>query len=129
MRLWLGTTATDGQFFSLGGYISFVGYGWTGHKSGSGFSELLQYCITTGFEITFLSALCVIRCPTYFVWSRTFLLGVGLADLGDFGRYFGQNKEIVSVFNGSVVHFNVGIGLTFSVGVVVLVKNFTSSYF
>jgi hypothetical protein len=47
------------------------------------------------------------------VWSRTFLIGVGLTDLGDFGRYFGQNKEIVSVFNGSVVYFNVGIGLTF----------------
>jgi hypothetical protein len=46
-------------------------------------------------------------------WSRTFLLGVGLTDLGDFGRYFGKNKEIVSVFNGSVVYFNVGIGLTF----------------
>jgi hypothetical protein len=30
-----------------------------------------------------------------------------------FRRYFGQNKEIVSVFNGSVVYFNVGIGLTF----------------
>ena len=63
-------------------------------------------------ETTFLSALCVIRSPSYLVWSRTFLLGVG-ADLGDFGRYFGQNKEIVSVFNGSVVYFNVGIGLTF----------------
>jgi hypothetical protein len=46
------------------------------------------------------------------LWSRTFLR-VGLADLGGFGRYFGQNKEIVSVFNGSVVYFNVGIGLTF----------------
>jgi hypothetical protein len=56
----------------------------------------------------------VIRCPSYFVWSRTFLLGVGLADLGDFGRYFGQNKKIVSVFNGSVVYFHVGIGLTSS---------------
>jgi hypothetical protein len=44
---------------------------------------------------------------------RTFLLGVGLTDLGQFGRYFGQKKEIVSVFNGSVVYFNVGIGLTF----------------
>jgi hypothetical protein len=53
------------------------------------------------------------RCPSYLVWSRTFLLGVGLADLGHFGRHFGQNKEIVSVFNGSVVCFNVGIGLTF----------------
>jgi hypothetical protein len=63
------------------------------------------------------------------VWSRTFLLGVGLTDIGHFGRYFGQNKEIVSVFNGSVVYFNVGIGLSFLVGVVVLVKNFTSSYF
>jgi hypothetical protein len=62
------------------------------------------------------------------VWSRTFRLGVGLADLGDFGRYFGQNKEIVSAFNGSVVEFNAGIGLTF-LGVVVLVRNLTSSYF
>jgi hypothetical protein len=35
------------------------------------------------------------------VWARTFLLGVGLTDLGHFGRYFGQNKEIVSVLNGS----------------------------
>jgi hypothetical protein len=26
---------------------------------------------------------------------------------------FGQNKEIVSVFNGSVAYFDVGIGLTF----------------
>jgi hypothetical protein len=33
--------------------------------------------------------------------------------LGHFGRYFGQNKAIVSVFNGSVVYFNVGIGLIF----------------
>jgi hypothetical protein len=64
-------------------------------------------------ETTFLSALCVIRSTSYLVWSRTFLLGVGLTDLGRFGRYFGQNKEIVSVFNGSVVYFNVGIGLTF----------------
>jgi hypothetical protein len=55
----------------------------------------------------------MIRCPSYFVWSRTFLLGVGLTDLGHFCRYFGQNKEIVSVFNGSAVYFNVGIGLTF----------------
>ncbi len=79
-------------------------YGWTG---------LLQYCIAIGSETTFLSALCVIRPTSYLVWSRTFLLGVGLTDLGPFGRYFGQNKEIVSVFNGSVVYFNVGIGLTF----------------
>jgi hypothetical protein len=52
-----------------------------------------------------------------------------IADLGDFGRYFGQNKEIVSVFYGSVVYFNVGIGLTFlGRSFVVLAKNFTSSY-
>jgi hypothetical protein len=70
-------------------------------------------CITTGSETTFLSALCVIRSPSYLVWSRTSLLGVGLADLGHFGRYFGQNKEIVGVFNGSVVYFNAGIGVTF----------------
>jgi hypothetical protein len=53
--------------------------------------------------------------PSYLGWSRTFLLGVGLTNLSHFGRYFGQNKEIASVFNGSVciVYFNVGIGLTF----------------
>jgi hypothetical protein len=43
--------------------------------------------------------------------SGTFLLGVGFTDLGGFGRYFGQNKEIVSVFNGPVVCFDVEIGL------------------
>jgi hypothetical protein len=47
------------------------------------------------------------------VCSRTFLLGVVLTDIGHFGRYFGQNKEIVSVLNGYVVYFNVGIRLTF----------------
>ena len=30
-----------------------------------------------------------------------------------FGRCFGQNKEIVSAFSGSVVYFNVEIGLIF----------------
>ena len=55
----------------------------------------------------------MVRCPSYLVWSKTFLLGVGLTDLSEFGRYLGQNKAIVSVFNGSVVYFNVGIGLTF----------------
>jgi hypothetical protein len=49
--------------------------------------------------------------------------------LGDFGRYFGQNKATLSDFNGSVVYFNVGIGLTFLGGVVVLAKKFPSSYF
>jgi hypothetical protein len=74
---------------------------------------LLEYCITIGSETTFLSALCVIQSPSYSLWSITFLLDFGLTDLGHFGRYFGQNKEIVSVFNGSVVCFDVGIGLTF----------------
>ena len=55
----------------------------------------------------------MVRCPSYLVWSKTFLLGVGLTDLSGFGRYLGQNKAIVSVFNGSVVYFNVGIGLIF----------------
>jgi hypothetical protein len=55
----------------------------------------------------------VIRSTSYLVWSITFLLGVGLTDLGHFDRYFGQNKTIVGVFNGSVLYFNVGIGLTF----------------
>jgi hypothetical protein len=31
----------------------------------------------------------------------------------DLGRYHGQNKAIVGVFNGSVVYFNVRFGLTF----------------
>ena len=55
----------------------------------------------------------MIRSPSYLVWSRTFLLGVGVNGLSHFGRHLGQNKAKVSVFNGSVVYFNVGIGLTF----------------
>jgi hypothetical protein len=74
---------------------------------------LRRYFIPIGSGTTFSSALCLICPPGYLVWSRTFLLGVGLTDLGHFGRYFGQNKALVSVFNGSVVFFNVGIGLTF----------------
>ena len=66
----------------------------------------------------------MIRSPSYLVWSRTFLLGVGLTDLGHFGRYFGQNKAIVSVFYGSGVYFNVGTALFFLARVVVLVANF-----
>jgi hypothetical protein len=62
-------------------------------------------------------------------WSITFLLGVGLTDLGDFGRYWGQNKAIVGVFNGSVVYCNVGIVLIFLARVVVLVKKISSAYF
>jgi hypothetical protein len=64
------------------------------------------------------------------VWSITFLLGVGLTDLGDFGRYWGKNKAIVGVFNGSVhvVYCNVGVALTFLARVVIIVKNFTSSF-
>jgi hypothetical protein len=85
------------------GYWIHRTYGWTGQQPGSGFFDLAP---SIGSETTFPSALCVIRCPSYLVWSRTFLFGVGLADLGDFGRYFGQNKEIVSVFYGPVVHFN-----------------------
>jgi hypothetical protein len=115
-------------------FYAFTCYDWTGQQSSSGISDLAPsiYCITIGSETTFLSALCVIRSPSYFLGSRTFLLSVGLTDLGHFGRYFGQNKEIVSVFNGSVVCFDVGIGLTFlgrSCITRVLVKNFTSSYF
>jgi hypothetical protein len=55
----------------------------------------------------------VIRPPSYLVWSRTFLLGVGVNGLSRFGRHLGQNKAKVSVFNGSLVYFSVGIGLTF----------------
>jgi hypothetical protein len=63
------------------------------------------------------------------VWSTAFLLGVGLADLGDFGRYWGQNKAKVGVFNGSLVYYNVGIVLIFLARIVLIAKNFTSTYF
>jgi hypothetical protein len=43
-------------------------------------------------ETTFLSALCVIRSPSDLDWPRTFLIGVELTDLGNFGRYWGQTK-------------------------------------
>lgn len=33
----------------------------------------------------------------------------GALNLGDFGRYWGQNKAIVGVCNGSVVYCNVGV--------------------
>ena len=67
----------------------------------------------------------MIRCPSYLVWSKTFLLGVGLTDLSEFGRYLGQNKALVSVFNGPVSSFNVGVVLIFLARIVVLVTNFT----
>jgi hypothetical protein len=51
------------------------------------------------------------RCPSYLVWSRPFLLGVGLTDRGDVGRHLGGNKAVVGVFNGPVVYVNVGIVL------------------
>jgi hypothetical protein len=55
----------------------------------------------------------VIRSLSYLVWFRTFPLGVGVNGLSHFGRHLGQNKAKVSVFNGSVVYFNVGVRLTF----------------
>jgi hypothetical protein len=70
----------------------------------SSFDTALQLVLRPHFLVNV-----VIRCPRLLAWSRTSLLGVGLTDLGHFGRYFGQNKEIVSAFNGSVVYFNVGI--------------------
>jgi hypothetical protein len=78
------------------------------------------------------SSMSQVRCRRpggYLVWSITFFLGVGLTDLGDFGRYWGQNKAVVSDFSGSVVHCNVGIVLIFLARVVAPVTNFTSSYF
>ena len=66
----------------------------------------------------------MVRCPSYLVLSKTFLLGVGLTDLSEFGRYFGQNKAIVSVFHGPVIYFQVIVVLIFLARVVVLVANF-----
>ena len=71
----------------------------------------------------------MIRYPSYLVWSRTFLLGVGVNGLSHFGRHLGQNKAIVSVFNKSVVYFNVRVVLTFLARIVILVKNLISTYF
>jgi hypothetical protein len=62
-------------------------------------AALLQLALT---ETTFPSALCVIRSLSYLDWSKTFLLGVGLTDLGDLGRHLGGNKAIVGAFNGPV---------------------------
>ena len=59
----------------------------------------------------------MVRCPSYLVWSKTFLLGVGLMDLSEFGRYLGQNNAIVSDFHVIVV-------LIVLARVVVLVANF-----
>ena len=66
----------------------------------------------------------MVRCPSYLVWSKTFLLGVGLTDLSEFGRYLGQNKAIVSDFHGPVIYFHVIVVLIFLARVVVLVANF-----
>ena len=76
-----------------------------------------------GSETTFLNALCLICPPGYLVWSKTFLLGVGIMDLGDFGRYYwGQNKAIVVVYNGLVVYCNVGVVLIFLARAVVFLS-------
>ena len=64
----------------------------------------------------------MIRCPSYLVWSKTFITGVGLTDLSEFGRYLGQNKAIVSVFHGPVIYFNVVLVLIRLDRVVVPVK-------
>ena len=66
----------------------------------------------------------MVRCPSYLVLSKTFLLGVGLTDLSEFGRYLGQNKAVVSVFNGPVIYFNVVVVLILLARIVVLATNF-----
>ena len=66
----------------------------------------------------------MVRCPSYLVLSKTFLLGVGLTDLSEFGRYFGQNKAVVSVFNRPVIYFNVVFVLILLARIVVIVKNY-----
>jgi hypothetical protein len=84
----------------------------------------LLYWVKFTFKTCFRRLLFVIRSPSYLGWSKTFLFGVGLTDLSDFGRYLGQNKAIVSVFNIPVSSFNVGVVLNFLARVVVLVTNF-----
>ena len=55
----------------------------------------------------------MIRSLSYLLWSRTFVLDVGVNGLSHFGWHLGQNKAKVSVFNGSVVYFKVGLDLHF----------------
>jgi hypothetical protein len=75
------------------------------YRPGSGLLDLTPSMLHYDSETAFSSALCVIRSPSYLVWSRTFLLGFGLTDLGDLGRHLGGNKaiDLVGVFNGPVV--------------------------
>jgi hypothetical protein len=68
------------------------------------------------FETCFRGPLFVIRSPSYLIWSRASLLGVGLTDLSHFGWHLGQNKAIVSAFNKSVVYFKVRAYLSFELG-------------
>jgi hypothetical protein len=86
-----------GHRFSSGEDIAILStylniYSWISHKGSFDFLDLApSYFIPIGSETTFPSALCVISIhrPGYLIWSRTFHLGVGLADLGDFGWYWG----------------------------------------
>ena len=66
----------------------------------------------------------MVRCPSYLVLSKTFLLGVGLTDLSEFGRYLGQNKAIVSDFHGLVIYFNVIVVFIVLAKVVLLITNY-----
>ena len=66
----------------------------------------------------------MVRCPSYLVLSKTFLLGVGLTDLSEFGRYFGQNKAVVSDFHGPAIYFNVIVVLIVLARIVVIAANF-----
>jgi hypothetical protein len=54
---------------------------------------------------------------------------LGLRILVVLGGIWGQNKGKASVFNGSVVYFNVGIGLTFLGRSCSTRQNFTCTYF
>jgi hypothetical protein len=85
------------------------------------------YWVKFTSEARFWGLLLVIRSPSYLVWFRTFLLGVGLTDLSHFGRHWGQNKAVASAFNRSVVYCNVGVALIFLAKVVVRFKQFAST--
>jgi hypothetical protein len=51
----------------------------------------------------------VIRPPDYLVWSRTFLLGVGLTDPSDFWPVLGSKQgNSGCAFNGPAIYCNVG---------------------
>jgi hypothetical protein len=85
-------------------------YRWIPYNSGIRQPALTPSTLfTIGSETTFVSALCVLRRLGYFLCPDISMTFFRSTDFGDLGRYYGQNKAIVGVFNGPVVPFNMGV--------------------